>query len=98
MAGRPVSPPLLAITFDSRSNAQGMRQHGCAQCGDCATGCNVGAKNSLDMNYLPVAWAHGALLFTQAEVERIEKVGDLYNVHYVLRSGRFPGPRTTPAS
>jgi cholesterol oxidase len=82
-------PLPLAITFDSRSNAQGMRQHGCVQCGDCATGCNVGAKNSLDMNYLPVAWAHGALLFTQAEVERIEKVGDLYNVHYVLRSGRF---------
>ncbi|HEU4370501.1 MAG TPA: hypothetical protein VFV05_19960, partial [Methylomirabilota bacterium] len=25
----------LAITFDSRTNAQGMRQHGCVQCGDC---------------------------------------------------------------
>ncbi len=78
----------LAITFDSRTNAQAMRQHGCVQCGDCATGCNVGAKNSLDMNYLPVAWAHGALLFTQAEVERVEKTGDLYRVHYTLRSGK----------
>jgi cholesterol oxidase len=75
----------LAITFASRTNAQGMRQHGCVQCGDCATGCNVGAKHSLDMNYLPLAWTGGALLFTQVDVSTIEKTGDLYRVHYVLR-------------
>ncbi len=75
----------LAITFDSRTNAQGMRQHGCVQCGDCATGCNVGAKHSLDMNYLPLAWTGGALLFTQVDVSTIEKTGELYRVHYVLR-------------
>src|SRR6185436_15195690 len=66
----------LAITFSDRTNAQGMRQHGCVECGDCSTGCNVGAKHSLDMNYLPLAWSGGAMMFTQTEVERIEKVGD----------------------
>jgi cholesterol oxidase len=75
----------LAITFASRTNAQGMRQHGCVQCGDCATGCNVGAKHSLDMNYLPLAWSGGALLFTHVDVSTVKKTGELYRVDYVLR-------------
>ena len=75
----------LAITFAARTNAQGIRQHGCVQCGDCATGCNVGAKHSLDMNYLPLAWTGGALLFAQVDVSTITKTGELYRVDYVLR-------------
>jgi cholesterol oxidase len=47
----------------------------------------VGAKHSLDMNYLPLAWTGGAQLFTQTEVQRIEKTGDHYRLHCVLRSG-----------
>jgi cholesterol oxidase len=75
----------LAITFESRVNAQGVRQHGCVQCGDCATGCNVGAKNSLDMNYLPLAWSEGVQMFTQVQVSTIRKVDGHYRVDYVLR-------------
>ena len=78
-------PAPLAITFSSRANAQGMRQHGCVQCGDCATGCNVGAKNSLDMNYLPLAWTNGVVMFTQVDVHHIQKTDDLYRVDYVHR-------------
>ena len=81
----------LAVTFSDRTNAQGIRQHGCVECGDCSTGCNVGAKHSLDMNYLPLAWSGGALMFTQTEVERVEKAADHYRVHCILRSGRFSG-------
>jgi cholesterol oxidase len=79
----------LAITFSDRTNAQGIRQHGCVECGDCSTGCNVGAKHTLDMNYLPLAWSRGALMFTQTEVDRVEKATDHYRVHCTLRSGRF---------
>jgi cholesterol oxidase len=75
----------LAITFASRTNAQGMRQQACVQCGDCVTGCNVGAKHSLDMNYLPLAWSAGARLFTQVDVSTIEKRDGFYQVDYVLR-------------
>lgn len=75
----------LAVTFSPRANDQGMRQQGCVQCGDCVTGCNVGAKNSVDMNYLPLAWAHGAEMFTQVEVEHVDRLGDLHRVHYVHR-------------
>ena len=83
----------LAITFSDRTNAQGMRQHGCVECGDCSTGCNVGAKHSLDMNYLPLAWSGGAMMFTQTEVDRVEKAADHYRVHCTLRSSRFSEDR-----
>jgi cholesterol oxidase len=82
-------PLPLAITFSDRTNAQGMRQHGCVQCGDCSTGCNVGAKHSLDMNYLPLAWSGGARLFTQTEVDRIEAADEGYRVHCILRPNKF---------
>ena len=86
----------LAVAFDSRTNEQGMRQRGCVQCGDCATGCNVGAKHSLDMNYLPLAWTGGALLFTQVDVSTITRAGELYRVDYVLRpDAAQPGRKET---
>ncbi len=56
----------MAVTFtrDAGSSA-------CTGCGNCITGCNVGAKGSLDRNYLPLAQRHGAELFTGVEVRRL---------------------------
>lgn len=45
----------------------------CTLCGDCTTGCNVGAKNTLMMNYLPEAVQAGAKIFTQVEVSHLQK-------------------------
>jgi len=57
--------------------SQGRERHHQAQvhldCGDCVMGCNVGAKNTLCMNFLPLAKQSGAHNFTQTEVETIEK-------------------------
>ena len=44
-------------------------------CGDCNTGCNVGAKNKVLMNYLPDAHTHGAEIFCQVEVQSIAPAG-----------------------
>lgn len=63
-------------------NRQGMLQRPCIDCGDCLTGCNVGAKNTLASNYLPIARKAGAEFFTQVEVNRIEKCSNYYRVHY----------------
>ena len=63
-------------------NRQGMRQRGCIDCGDCGAGCNVGAKNTLAMNYLPMARRSGAEIYTHTEVIHIEKSGDHYRVHF----------------
>jgi len=62
-------------------NPQGMKQQLCTQCGDCITGCNVGAKNTLAYNYLPVARANGTEIYTQVEVRRIERESGYYRVH-----------------
>lgn len=56
----------LYVTFeDKRANHVGVPQPKCTACGNCCGGCNVGAKNTLNMNYLPDAKAHGADLFTE---------------------------------
>lgn len=68
--------PNLAVTFGDpeswRPNQHGVPQRGCAFVGECIIGCNHGAKNSLDHNYLAVAESAGAQAITDAEVQRIE--------------------------
>jgi cholesterol oxidase len=54
-------------------NPYGVQQKPCINCGNCVTGCNVGAKNTLYMNYLPMAQRAGATILTQAKVEWLEK-------------------------
>ena len=54
------------VNFDgSKPNALGIHQPACNNCGNCCGGCNTGAKNTLNMNYLPDAKAHGAQIFTE---------------------------------
>jgi len=55
-------------------NAFGVNQKPCIDCGNCVSGCNVGAKNTLYMNYLPMAAQAGATILTQTKVEWIEKL------------------------
>jgi cholesterol oxidase len=64
----------IAVNFEFEGeNSAGVRQRSCINCGDCITGCNVGAKNTLDTNYLALAKAGGAHIFTQVEVDRVGK-------------------------
>ena len=55
-------------------NPYGVEQKPCTDCGDCISGCNVGAKNTLYMNYLPLARSAGAEIYTQTRVEWVEKL------------------------
>ncbi|MCP5109864.1 MAG: hypothetical protein GY953_03420, partial [bacterium] len=65
----------LTVNFELEGkNEYGMDQKPCIDCGDCVSGCNVGAKNTVYMNYLPMAANAGAEIFTQAEVEWVEKL------------------------
>src|SRR4029453_15402379 len=67
IGARAVRPP-LNVTFAAGPNAAGVEQVACTMCGDCVTGCNHGAKNTVAMNYLPDAVAHGAEIFCEAAV------------------------------
>ncbi len=69
----PFYRPPIYVNFKDRTNPFGVEQKACNNCGDCCTGCNVSAKNTLLMNYLPDAHNHGTEIFTQASVKYIEK-------------------------
>jgi cholesterol oxidase len=77
----------VSVTYDYRylddqmRNAQGMIQRPCTLCGDCITGCNIGSKNTLAMNYLPIAKRNGTEIFTQMEVKSIQKKGGYYQIN-----------------
>jgi cholesterol oxidase len=68
-----VRPPINVHFGAAGPNAVGVTQEPCTGCGDCVSGCNVGAKNTLLMNYLPYARARGAELFTSVAVTRIAR-------------------------
>lgn len=65
-------PPLAVNCKPEGENRFGVRQKPCVGCGDCVTGCNHAAKNTLTMNYLPCAVANGAQLYCGASVIAIE--------------------------
>ncbi len=87
----------MSVMYDERwldpdsANPQQIQQRPCTLCGDCITGCNVGAKNTLAMNYLPVAKSHGTEIYTQTEVRSIEKVDGMYRLDLVYYDDRDCG-------
>ena len=63
-----LSRPPINVAFEAGANAAGVHQPACTDCGDCCSGCNVGAKTTVQMTYLPDAYNHGAEIFTDATV------------------------------
>lgn len=77
-----VRPP-INVTFTERVNDAGVCQPACRLCGDCCSGCNVGAKNTTAMNYLPDAVAGGAEVFCGVRVRSVERGAGGWRVAYV---------------
>jgi cholesterol oxidase len=90
--------PPLAVTFDpgdgrpvpgepirGEENLHGRTRLTCLLCGECNIGCNYGAKNTLDYNYLSLAkLRHGADIRTRCEVKSFApRPGGGYAVQYV---------------
>ncbi len=78
--------PNIAVDFSTpgaaHRNKFGVEQSGCTYCGECDIGCNVLAKNTLDLNYLALAEQHGADVAPLCEVVRIERDGAAYKVTF----------------
>ena len=72
----------VAIAFAQKPDAPvaatpaGVAMQPCLKCGDCVTGCNHQAKQSLDVNYLALAHANGARLFCGATVHKVSSRPD----------------------
>lgn len=69
-------PAEVVVSFEETLNPANVRQPACTRCGDCCLGCNVGAKNTVAMTYLPDAHRLGAEIFTEVRVERLQKTPD----------------------
>jgi len=86
----------LAVNFTTDGvDENGVERHPCIDCGDCVTGCNVRAKNTLYMNYLPIAKNHGVEIFTQVRVLFLEpSPAGGWSIHYERYAPRNPIPET----
>jgi cholesterol oxidase len=96
--GRECSRPPITVNFTECINHAGVPQHACMLCGDCISGCNYNAKNTVALNYLPDACNFGAEIYTQVSVRRLERKDGRWLAHYqTLETGRerFDGPLRT---
>jgi cholesterol oxidase len=92
----PVAAPVV-VSFEDTVNPAGVQQPACTLCGDCCSGCNVGAKNTVAMTYLPDAKAHGAEMFTELTVSHVEKRGSHWRVHFTPTEEKDGEPRYVDA-
>lgn len=102
--GRPPAPGEPIV--EAVPNLHGRTRVTCQLCGECAVGCNYGAKNTLDYNYLTLAKRHGAELRTSCDVRTLAQLpGGGYEVGYAPMkeipaaeaNGRRPTLRTLTA-
>ncbi len=64
------------------TNEQGQKQGTCVHCANCDIGCQVRAKNTLDINYLAVAENHGAEIKPLHVASYIEPTSEGYCVYF----------------
>lgn len=74
------------------TNAQGQPQGTCVHCGNCDIGCQVSAKNTLDLNYLAAARQAGAEIRPNHIVRSLQPTGG----GYVVRFDRIDNGRLLP--
>ena len=67
------------------TSSAGIPLDACTLCGDCASGCNHGAKESLDTNLLVEACRKGAEIYTGASVVRLEKRQEQDSTRWIIQ-------------
>ncbi|RTL69288.1 MAG: GMC family oxidoreductase [Hyphomicrobiales bacterium] len=76
--GTAPNPAEIVVSFEDTMSAGGIPQKACTRCGDCCGGCNVGAKNTVALTYLPDAVRHGAEIFSEVKVSSVRKDTDAW--------------------
>ena len=78
--------PITVALHHNRSSAN-VALEPCIACGDCVTGCNHGAKDSLDVNLLASAASRGAAIYTGATVLKLSRPHQCWRIHAVPTDG-----------
>lgn len=91
--------PIGVYTGKDRTNPySGIPQTACNYQGNCLLGCNIHSKNTLDLNYIPVAERNGAEVFPLHAVDKIEPLpAGGYRVHFQRLDAADP-KRSEPGS
>jgi len=91
-----LSDPFSAQHSRTFTNAYGQQQGTCVHLGNCDIGCDVRAKNTLDLNYVPMAEKRGAEVRPLHLVNAIEPLDGGYKVTFNrISDGRLiPGSET----
>ncbi|MDX2201704.1 MAG: GMC oxidoreductase [Hyphomicrobiaceae bacterium] len=79
-AGRPLRLPSMTISHAPGRNVSGVLQYACRYCGDCWSGCNVGAKNTVGITYVVDAVDHGAEVFCESRAQSIARTAGGWEV------------------
>lgn len=100
LGGQFDSPP-ISVAMSERSNDANVQLSACNLCGDCMSGCNVGAKDSLDTNLLERAARAGAKVYSGASVLSLERhrhgKHEIWTLHVVHTDARLQRRETGPA-
>ncbi len=78
---------------DPYFGGEGPERTGCTFCGSCMIGCPVGAKNTLDRNYLYLAEKKGARIMPETEVVSVRPFDGGYELSTRSPSGAHPPRR-----
>ena len=70
----------------------------CVHCGNCDIGCQVKAKNTLDLNYLAVAERHGAQIRPLHLVIKLESLGSQPGAGWRVHFDRLEGGHRSAGS
>ena len=88
-------PPQPGVPLPDDNNLHERPRYSCRLIGECDVGCNEGAKNTLDFNYLSAAKRAGAEIRTCCEAVAISPVENGYEVRYLqhvsARGSHRPG-------
>ncbi|MCB9703389.1 MAG: GMC family oxidoreductase [Myxococcales bacterium] len=79
--GYPITRLPLAVSFADGVARTGQVRRTCRSCGDCITGCNHRAKNTVAETYLVDAHNHGAAIFAEVAVLRVAQEGWRWRVY-----------------
>lgn len=95
----PDRPAAITVRLKPEDNAgQAVALATCSLCGDCLTGCNVGAKASLDTHLLVDAQRHDLQIYTSASVLRLHRANSIWALEVVHTDPQVQERRTSPVT